>query len=172
MTRTDEAARERLAAEMDRRRIALRLRWEEIAAMAGITTAHLRKFRRGDAGLGAIVEAKAEEALQWEPGSFRRLEAGLEPIPRDIASSSTLDTAETKAAVPPEPSPTPFRPQTVEELRAELGMLMAKLTPEERASLEEVIAEEEAELEALRLRRRLTWLRLMRGGRTDPNRDI
>lgn len=88
---TDE--RTRLAAEMDRRRVALGLRWENIADKARISTTHLRKFRRGDAGISSVVEAALEDALQWENGSIAAIRRGSDPTP--TAESSGRDPEKT-----------------------------------------------------------------------------
>lgn len=68
--------------------------------------------------------------------------------------------------------PAPPKPPTIAEMRAEIARLMAQMTPQERAGLERTIAAEEEELEALRVKRRLRWLRLMRGERIDPEADL
>lgn len=77
----DAAERTRLAAEMDRRRIALGLRWEHIADKARISTTHLRKYRRGDAGASDVVIAGLEDALQWQRGSIAAILQGGQPTP-------------------------------------------------------------------------------------------
>lgn len=77
----DTDQRTRLAAEMDQRRIMLGLRWEHIAEKSRISTTHLRKFRRGDAGASLIVIAALEEALQWERGSVETILQGGRPTP-------------------------------------------------------------------------------------------
>ncbi|WP_405149530.1 hypothetical protein OG589_14830 [Sphaerisporangium sp. NBC_01403] len=76
---TDE--RTRLAAEMEQRRVMLGVRWEHIAEKARISTTHLRKFRRGDAGISSLVEAALEDALQWERGSIEAVLQGGGPTP-------------------------------------------------------------------------------------------
>lgn len=91
----DTAERTRLADEMDRRRIALSLRWEHIAEKARISTTHLRKFRRGDAGASDVVLAALEDALQWERGSIAAILDGGQPTP--AAESSHRDPTKTLA---------------------------------------------------------------------------
>ncbi|WP_051761349.1 hypothetical protein [Microbispora rosea] len=91
----DTAERTRLADAMDQRRIELGLRWEHIAEKARISTTHLRKFRRGDAGISSVVEAALEDALQWEHGSMATIRDGGEPTP--VAESSRRDPNKTLA---------------------------------------------------------------------------
>lgn len=165
MNRTDEAAREVLAAAMEQRRIDLRLRWEEIAAMAGISTAHLRKFRRGEGGLGAVATARLEEALEWAPGSLRSIESGLDPLPLQRNATVRPSTVEAKAIVPSGPAPEPRQVagRTIEDIQTEIAEIMSRMTPEEIARFERDIAEEEEELARVIMQRRLRWARLMRG---------
>lgn len=87
---TDE--RTRLAAEMDRRRIRLGLRWEHIADKARISTTHLRKIRRGDAGASEVVIAGLEDALQWKRGSIAAILAGDSPEVVDTDASDLNKT--------------------------------------------------------------------------------
>jgi hypothetical protein len=91
----DTAERTRLADAMDQRRIELGLRWEHIAEKSRISTTHLRKFRRGDAGISSVVEAALEDALQWEHGSMATIRDGGEPTP--VAESSRRDPNKTLA---------------------------------------------------------------------------
>lgn len=86
---TDE--RTRLAAEMDRRRIKLGLRWEHIADKARISTTHLRKIRRGDTGASEIVIASLEDALQWERGSIAQILAGGRPAEQAGSEAPALN---------------------------------------------------------------------------------
>lgn len=170
MTRTDEASRERLAAAMDQRRIELRLQWEEVASRAGISTAHLRKFRRGGAELGALARAQLEEALQWAPSSLLLVEAGQDPILLPSATSARPAEAEAEESAPrPSPHPPRERRPTVEELRAEIDAHLARMSPEERAKWEQHMEDADRQLELVMMRRRLSFIRLMRGEPAEPD---
>lgn len=70
-----------LGKAMDRRRIQLRLRWEEVAQRSGISTAHLRNIRGGEPA-SAVTLAGLESALEWEPGSIAAVMNGDHPLPR------------------------------------------------------------------------------------------
>jgi len=77
----DITAPTKLAHVMNERRVELRMRWDEIATAAKITTAHLRKFRSGEAGVSDLTKARLEDALGWQPGSVDALLAGGNPTP-------------------------------------------------------------------------------------------
>ncbi|UJW32424.1 hypothetical protein L3Q67_01140 [Saccharothrix sp. AJ9571] len=64
----DEAARARLAAEMELQRAALNKRWRHIAAEADIAYETLRAVRKGPGGIPPFTRRRIEIALQWPVG--------------------------------------------------------------------------------------------------------
>lgn len=118
---------QRLADLMDQRRVALRLRWEDVADAAGISTAFLRKIRSGTAA-SPLTLAKLESALEWAPGSIGAILDGGTP---------------TEASSPHAASAKVGRPATAEEAEAALRQL-ARQVPHERlrAILAEVTRQE------------------------------
>lgn len=77
----ETTASSRLADQMDRRRKALRLRWEAVADRAGISSTFLRKIRAGAGGASDVVIAGLEDALLWQRGSIAAIYRGAEPTP-------------------------------------------------------------------------------------------
>ncbi len=94
-----DADHRRLAAAIASRKKQLRLQWEEIAEAAGITSAHLRKFRSGETGLRPATQAGLETALAWQAGAFDRIKAGEQPVPLQHEQAA----AEAKAPASPPP---------------------------------------------------------------------
>lgn len=93
--------RERLAEEMDDRRVELRLEWEEVAVAAGISVATLRRIRRG-ASLTKDSAAAVERGLHWLPGSVAAIERGEPPfkaaLPGPAGLSRVVDDVAAVAA--------------------------------------------------------------------------
>ncbi|MER6575755.1 hypothetical protein [Nonomuraea sp. NPDC001023] len=101
---SNQQPRERLTALMEARRVALRLQWGEVAARAGMSTAHLRRIRGGEANLTPLMEAGLEEALQWAPGSIRHILAGRDPVETaNVSSTASLALSATATARPAKP---------------------------------------------------------------------
>lgn len=103
MTERDES---NLALHMERRRLELRLSWEEIASRARISAGHLRRIRKGESGVSTIVRARLEEVLQWQPGSIQAVIEGCDPTPADkqptielVQSGGSTITVEVPAAL-------------------------------------------------------------------------
>lgn len=76
-----------LADLMERRRLALHLKWDDVAEAAGITAAFLRKIRAGT-GARPLTMAKLEAALNWAPGSINAILAGREPTDLESPTAS------------------------------------------------------------------------------------
>jgi transcriptional regulator with XRE-family HTH domain len=72
---------ERLDEAMRQRRVQLGLSWEDIAAAADITSAHLRRIRTGQYLPRDTTAAKLERAFRWSAGSIDAVLAGGEPTP-------------------------------------------------------------------------------------------
>lgn len=70
---------ERLADELNRRRLELRLQWTDIAKAAGITDKALRAMRRGEYGPSELTQIRLDEALRWRPGSVAAVLGGGQP---------------------------------------------------------------------------------------------
>lgn len=62
-----------LDAEMTARSEELDRSWESIAAEVGITTAHLRNFRKGRANVSARKRRRIELSLGWSEGRIARI---------------------------------------------------------------------------------------------------
>lgn len=69
----DSHARSRLSVEMNKRRLELRLRWNQVAERASISIAHLSRIRNGEAPLSDLAKSSIETALEWPPGAIGRL---------------------------------------------------------------------------------------------------
>ena len=67
---------------MDSRRRDLRLKWDEVAARAGIHRETLRQIRIGKGDIRPLSATGIEDALQWEHGSIDRILNGGEPAIR------------------------------------------------------------------------------------------
>ena len=72
----------RLGVLMDQRRGELRLRWKDVAALAGISYEGIRAVRNGTGDIRMLTQRGIEDALQWEYGSVRSVLDGGDPIPR------------------------------------------------------------------------------------------
>lgn len=66
---------------MDRRRRDLRLKWDEVAARAGIHRETLRQIRIGNGDIRPLSATGIEDALEWEHGSIDTVLDGGEPTP-------------------------------------------------------------------------------------------
>ena len=80
----------RLGVLMDERRRELRLRWRDVAVLAGITYEGIRAVRLGTGGIRALTQLGIEDALQWEHGSIRSVQDGGDPIPRQAGEPAEL----------------------------------------------------------------------------------
>ncbi|MEV6035958.1 hypothetical protein AB0L65_32715 [Nonomuraea sp. NPDC052116] len=107
-----------LADLMERRRIALHLRWDDVAEAAGISAAFLRKIRSGT-GARPLTMAKLEAALNWAPGSIDAILAGGEPADFEASVAS-------RAPVGPDGA----LGRTSEDLEATIRDLAQQLEPE------------------------------------------
>ncbi|MGA4989972.1 helix-turn-helix domain-containing protein [Nonomuraea bangladeshensis] len=125
-------ARQRLVDHMDRRRVALRLTWGEVATRAGMSQAHLRRIRNDDVPLSSLMSGRLEQALQWAPGSVDRIVAG--EVPTEIPSPSDARSADNP---PVDGSSLPA--SATDGVRAAIRELARALPPEDvRALLAEV----------------------------------
>lgn len=75
VTRGDsvETARERLANAMDKRRLELRIRWNEVARRARMDPANVRRIRKGEIPVTSDAAYALEEALDWPHGRIDQL---------------------------------------------------------------------------------------------------
>jgi hypothetical protein len=81
---------------MDARRRELRMRWRDVADLAGISYETLRTLRNGSyGGMRPLTETGIEQALKWAPGSIVAILAGREP-----RSIPEVESAPTDPAVP------------------------------------------------------------------------
>lgn len=78
----DVAARKRLDAKMNEGRVALRLKWVEVAQRARMSVQNLSLIRKGDITITELAAANLEDALEWAPGSVAAILAGREPTLR------------------------------------------------------------------------------------------
>lgn len=80
---------------MERRRVALRKRWRQVAQEAGTTTETLRQIRAGLQNPGPLTRGGIDKALLWAPGQgIDALLEGRQPIELD---PPPLDDAELQA---------------------------------------------------------------------------
>lgn len=63
-----DEVRARLDREMDRRRLELHLRWNQVAERAGMTYGNLHKIRKGQTALTEFAKSGLERALDWPRG--------------------------------------------------------------------------------------------------------
>ena len=78
---TETAARERLAALMEDRRLELRLTWQQVAAAGGLSLKALHSIRGGTSDMRLLTRRAIEEGLRWEPGSVGIVLGGGDPVP-------------------------------------------------------------------------------------------
>lgn len=71
----------KLAQDMEDRRVALGLRWADVANRAGMSTMGLRQVRQGTSEIRALTRRAIEDALEWERGSVTEVLGGGEPKP-------------------------------------------------------------------------------------------
>lgn len=76
---------------MDSRRRDLRLKWDEVAARAGIHRETLRQIRIGKGDIRPLSATGIEDALQWEHGSIDRILEGGEPTVRRLTDAGRAD---------------------------------------------------------------------------------
>ena len=81
---TTSEPRHRLDVLMDERRGELRLRWRDVAVLAGISYEAIRAIRKGGGDIRMLTQRGLEDALQWEPGSIRSVLDGGDPVPRAV----------------------------------------------------------------------------------------
>lgn len=74
-------ARDRLAAEMEARRLDLGLSWREVATRAGLSYEMVMKLRTRATSARPLTLRKADTGFGWEPGSSERILNGGEPVP-------------------------------------------------------------------------------------------
>ena len=97
---TDEHRRN-LGDWMNSRRRQLRIKtWNQVAALAGMTSENLRKIRRGEISISENASDGIEEALQWKRGS---VEAAILHGVRPIAASpaDALNVLPDQDVIPP-----------------------------------------------------------------------
>jgi hypothetical protein len=66
---------------MDARRLDLKLRWNQVAAIAKVHEATLRAIRAGTNRPSQLTGRRLEDALQWSHGSIDSILNGGEPTP-------------------------------------------------------------------------------------------
>ena len=79
---------EHLARLMDNRRLELGMRWDEVAAAAGIKPPTLRAIRNGTNRPSALTKHGLERALSWPAGTIDAILDGQDaPSPMDQAEA-------------------------------------------------------------------------------------
>lgn len=102
-----DQAQSRLEAALNEHRLRRRLRWNQVAAEAGISTSHLARLRNGDSPLTELSQAALEHALGLEPGTlaeFRPEDDTMKPSAGERPTLSAdqgaeIDPAATAAAI-------------------------------------------------------------------------
>ena len=98
------ADRDQLDQWMNARRLALRMKWTEVAQKADMTPQNLLRIRQGTIGITWDAADGIERALRWERGSVESaVLEGHEPIA--LPPSPTSGTAPEGDEMPPEPAP-------------------------------------------------------------------
>jgi cyanate lyase len=85
-------ARARLASEMDKQRVKLRLRWKEVARRAGLTPEYLGYLRRGKGSLTDLAIRGIETALEWPEGQVDAILAGPVLPPSDTKPVDAIES--------------------------------------------------------------------------------
>lgn len=98
---------QRLDQALNRRRLDLRMDWNDVAAEIGISPESLRAIRKGRNGPKEITARALDDWLNWEPGSTERLFEGGDPAPRaDPGPTAPAGAVELTVHVnPAEPEP-------------------------------------------------------------------
>ena len=79
-----KAARQQLAAEMDKRRLELRLTWHEVAERGGISLRALSSARIGPGNIRPLTRRRIDQGLRWLEGAgVDNLLTGRDPVPLD-----------------------------------------------------------------------------------------
>jgi transcriptional regulator with XRE-family HTH domain len=79
---------------MEARRKELRLRWRDVADLAGISYETLRTIRRGQYdGMRPLTESGIEQALKWSAGSLAVILAGGNPTRLPDPEAEPVDPA-------------------------------------------------------------------------------
>ena len=77
---------ERLDQALNRRRLDLRMDWNDVADQIGISPESLRAIRKGRNGPKELTARALDDWLNWEPGSTEALFKGGDPTPRAEAA--------------------------------------------------------------------------------------
>lgn len=81
---------EHLARLLDHRRLELGMRWDEVAAAAGIKPPTLRAIRNGTNRPSALTQRGLERALSWPTGTIDAILAGQDAPPMTMAEAETM----------------------------------------------------------------------------------
>ena len=151
---TQDEARGRLAAEMERRRVALRMQWDEVAKSADMSPAHLRRIRKNETSITPLMGAGLEAALQWRAGSVEAILLGGTPTPIRPADSppalrAQIEGAGTQSEADDEPD-SPIAPY-LKDLLASVDRRLAELNETVGSRLDE----QARQIEELRREQRL-----------------
>ena len=73
--------RQRLADLMERRRLDLDLRWEDVSRNGGVSLNTLFRARNGSADILPLTGRKIDKGLRWQPGSIDAILDGGDPTP-------------------------------------------------------------------------------------------
>lgn len=92
-----DAARDRLAAQMNERRVDLLLKWSEVASRAGLDSSYLRRIRKGEVPISDLAARQIEDALEWKPGSVKTILDEGQPTPIEPASPLPLSPFQSAA---------------------------------------------------------------------------
>jgi transcriptional regulator with XRE-family HTH domain len=76
-----DETRDRLAREMEKRRKKLRLRWPQVAQLAGVSVQTLLRIRNGTTPVTDFAAEGIEQALQWPSDTVATILAGRQPSP-------------------------------------------------------------------------------------------
>jgi len=111
--------RQRLAEQMEARRLELGLRWQDVAEAAGVSLKTLHSARTGK-DVAPLTRRSIAEGLQWTPDSVDRILAGADPL-----ASAEPATGPHRLPHLYDPALEPF----LEEVRNELAEAMRAYGP-------------------------------------------
>lgn len=119
---TQPDARRRLADHMERRRLELGLRWQDVAEQGGVSLRAINSARHGTALIRPLTQAGIAKGLRWTQDSIQRILGGHEPVPLDAPHEAELPAGRPRLAMVPPPA------EDLAEARAE--GIYALLRPE------------------------------------------
>lgn len=89
---TQPEERRQLARDMEKRRLELGLRWQEVADAGRVSLRALNNARTGDREIRPLTRQGIEKGLRWELGSIELILSGGRPVPRNDGRRDPVPT--------------------------------------------------------------------------------